>query len=127
MKYFEDLLNKIKRYISGYKSVRISVSVHFSSFYGERDETEWEHFVKEYNPALKKRYDEYNNPELSESYYYVADLQIAGLNVTAFGPQYPNPEFNQDKWNERERKRQHCNEMYQEFLKEKKELGCLKQ
>ncbi|MBU0778049.1 hypothetical protein KKF82_07305 [Patescibacteria group bacterium] len=131
MKYFEDLLNKIKRRISGYKKMDINVSLHFFSSYNERKESqkEWERFVKEYNPVLKKTYGSEcgGDPELSMSYYYVAELQIAGLEISAFSPQYPNPEFNQEKWDEREKKRGRCREKYQEFLKEKKELGCMEQ
>ncbi len=130
MNYFEDLLNKIKRRISGYKKVNINLSLHFSPIYDERKESknEWERFVKEYNPELKKVYDSENSdPLLSECFYYVAKLQIAGLEITAFSPYYSNPEFNKEKWDEREKKKQHCREKYQEFLKEKKEMGCIEQ
>ncbi len=108
MKYFEDLLNKIKRHISGYKEVHIDVVLHFS-------EKEWDRFIKEYNPALKKDYR-----MGSSNHIYVAKLQIAGLNVTAFSPFYPNTGRTPTQGGE---KRSH--ELYQKFLKERKELGCL--
>lgn len=130
MNYFENLLNKIKRHISGYKKVNINLSLHFSTIYDERNESknEWERFVKEYNPELKKVYDSENsNILLSKCFYYVAELQIAGLEITAFSPYYSNPEFNKEKLDELKLKRQHCGELYQEFLKEKKEMGCIEQ
>lgn len=119
MKYFEDLLNKIKRKLSGYKEVHVDISVFFRD-----DVKEWERFVKEHNPVITKYYDEYGSPELSRSYYLSGETQIAGFKVRAFSNYYPNPDFNQEKWDERERKRQNCRELYKEFLKQKKEIGC---
>jgi len=128
MDYFEGLLDKIKRQISGYTKVDINLSLHFSPIYNERKESknEWERFVKEYNPELKKVYDgENSDPLISTCFYYSAKLQIAGLKITAFSPYYSNPEFNQEKLAERMKKRQHCSKQYQEFLKERKEMGCI--
>lgn len=128
MGYFEGLLDKIKRQISGYTKVNINVSLHFSPIYNERKESknEWERFVKEYNPELRKVYDGENNDLLiSECFYYIAKLQIAGLEITAFSPYYSNPDFNQEKLAEHIKKRQYCRNQYQEFLNERKETGCI--
>jgi len=38
---------------------------------------------------------------------------------------YLNPNYNKEKADKLYEKQQHCHEVYHQFLKEKKELGCI--
>ena len=123
LNYIGNLIDKAKRYISGYPNSTITVTIFL---HDDISHNEWNRFIKEFNPEVHKLYDHDGSLLLSETFCYVADLvEHDGTKIQAFSSSYLNPDYIEEKSNKLYEKRQHCREVYQQFLKEKRELGCI--
>lgn len=83
MKILDRFLDRLLLKLSGYGD--LTVNMHISSEGG------WEKFKKDYSPKLR-----HIHLGVEKMAFDVADITIMGVDITVYGPNYPNPHFDKE-------------------------------